>query len=220
MDRHHLHLQRYLFTGVLTLLPLWLTWVVFKFVFNLLSGLSAPWIQAIAGTLASHFPRAFGWLQAMWVQSLVALAITIIVIYLVGFAVHRVVGQRALAWLEGVIARIPLVQSIYGGTKKLVELMQNKPDGTQRVVLIDFPNDGMKAVGLVTRIIRDETDGTEYAAVYVPTTPIPTSGYLEIVPLDRVIPTDWTMDQAMAFIISGGAVAPDRFRVPSPKPTL
>jgi len=46
-------------------------------------------------------------------------------------------------------------------------------------------------------------------AVYVPTTPNPTSGYLEIIPLDRVTSTDWSLDDAMAFIMSGGAVAPD-----------
>jgi uncharacterized membrane protein len=67
-------------------------------------------------------------------------------------------------------------------------------------------------VGLVTRVLRDVDDGREYAAVYVPTTPNPTSGYLEVVPVERLTPTDWTLDQAMAFIISGGAMAPDAFR--------
>ena len=90
--------------------------------------------------------------------------------------------------------------------------------GTHRVVLIEFPNSEMKTVGLVTRTMRDADTGREYAAVYVPTTPNPTSGYLEIVPLERVTPTDWTMDQAMAFIISGGAIAPARFRFDAPPP--
>jgi hypothetical protein len=52
--------------------------------------------------------------------------------------------------------------------------------------------------------------GAELAAVYVPTTPNPTSGYLEIVPVDRLTPTDWSVDQAMTFVISGGAVSPDK----------
>jgi len=67
----------------------------------------------------------------------------------------------------------------------------------------------MKSVGFVTRVIREAGTGRELAAVYVPTTPNPTSGYLEIVPLEKITPTDWTVDQAMSFIISGGAVAPD-----------
>ena len=68
----------------------------------------------------------------------------------------------------------------------------------------------MKSVGFVTRILQDEHTGEELAAVYVPTTPNPTSGYLEIVPVSQLTPTDWTADQAMSFIISGGAVAPDK----------
>ena len=78
------------------------------------------------------------------------------------------------------------------------------------MVLIDFPHKEMKSVGFVTRILQDERTGQELAAVYVPTTPNPTSGYLEIVPVDRLTPTDWTVDEAMTFIISGGAVSPDK----------
>jgi uncharacterized membrane protein len=211
-----LRLQRYLITGALTLLPLWLTWIVFKFLFTLLSGMSAPWIRAIAHPVAAAFPRAFGWLESSWVQSAIALFATLLVIYATGWAVNRVVGQRLLATFEGLVARIPLVQTLYGGTKKLLEIMQTKPDGMQRVVLVDFPHRDMKAVGLVTRVLRDAATGREYAAVYVPTTPNPTSGYLELVPLERVTATDWTMDQAMAFVISGGAVAPATFRYDSP----
>jgi uncharacterized membrane protein len=88
-------------------------------------------------------------------------------------------------------------------------MLQTKPDGTQRVVLINFPHENMKSVGFVTRTLKDEHTGEELAAVYVPTTPNPTSGYLEIVPVSQLIPTDWTPDQAMSFIISGGAVSPD-----------
>lgn len=207
---HRLRLQRYLITGLLTLLPLWLTWVVFNFLFGLLSGISAPWIGALAQRIAQDFPTAMGWLEQPWVQSTIALVATLVLIYLVGLLATRVFGQRILAALEAMIARIPLAQTIYGGAKKLLDIVQTKPEGAQRVVLIDFPAPGMKAVGLVTRVFRNETDGREYAAVYVPTTPNPTSGYLEVVPVESLTPTDWTMDQAMAFIISGGAVAPER----------
>ena len=70
----------------------------------------------------------------------------------------------------------------------------------------------MKTVGFVTRVLTDEDTGEKLAAVYVPTTPNPTSGYLEIVPLNKLVSTDWSMDQAMTFIISGGAVAPEIVR--------
>jgi uncharacterized membrane protein len=121
-----------------------------------------------------------------------------------------VVGRRLLALLDSIISRIPLVQTIYGGTKKLLAVLQTKPEGAQRVVLIDFPHRRMKAVGFVTRVMREEGSDRELAAVYVPTTPNPTSGYLEVVPVEELTPTDWTVDQAMAFIISGGAVSPEK----------
>ncbi len=212
-----LRIQRYLITGLLTLLPLWLTFVVFKFVFGLLSGLSSPWIAALSQQLTRAFPATTGWLGAEWVQSTFALVATLLLIYLVGLLATRVFGQRLLAAIEALIARIPLAQTIYGGAKKLLEIMQTKPDGAQRVVLIDFPHAGMKVVGLVTRVFTNAADGREYAAVYVPTTPNPTSGYLEVVAVDDLTQTDWSMDQAMAFIISGGAIAPDPIHFANPR---
>ena len=107
------------------------------------------------------------------------------------------------------MARIPIVQTIYGATKKLIDTFRNSPDGAQRVVLIDFPSPEMKTVGFVTRVMLDKDTGRKLAAVYVPTTPNPTSGYLEIVPAENLTATDWTMDDAMTFIVSGGAVAPE-----------
>jgi uncharacterized membrane protein len=211
-----LRFQRYLLTGLLTLLPVWLTWVVFKFVLGVLSGISAPGISALATGLASAYPQALGWLDVEWIQFLIAIVATVLFIYGVGFAANHVFGQKLLALFERGIARIPLAQTIYGGTKKLLDMVATKPEGAQRVVLIDFPHQGMKAVGLVTRTLRDEATGREYAAVYVPTTPNPTSGYLEVVPVDRLTPTDWSLDQAMAFIISGGAIAPDRIHFERP----
>ena len=121
--------------------------------------------------------------------------------------------------ITGLLARIPLVQTIYGGTKKLMAVLQHKPAGVQRVVLVEFPRRGMKVVGFVTRIMREEGTGREMAAVFIPTTPNPTGGYLEVVPVVDLTPTDWTMDQAMAFIISGGAMAPDTLPA-SPRPSI
>ena len=90
------------------------------------------------------------------------------------------------------------------------------------MVLIDFPHKERKSesVGFVTRVLREQGTGRELAAVYVPTTPNPTSGYLEIVPVERVTPTDWSVDEAMRFIISGGAARPNRSRSRRPMTTV
>ena len=211
-----LRLQRLFLTGLLTLLPLWLTWVVVAFVFKLLSGLSRPLVDPLLARASAVDPRTLAWLQDPWVQTALALVATLAVILLTGWLARRVFGQRMLRWFEALVARIPLASLIYGSARKLLDILQTQPDGTQRVVLIDFPHDKMKSVGFVTRVIREQGTGRELAAVYVPTTPNPTSGYLEIVPVENITPTDWTVDQAMSFIISGGAVSPDSipFSVP------
>lgn len=203
-----LYLQRYLITGLLTFIPLWLTWIVFKFVFSFLSHVGEPVVAGLFAALSAAFPGAAAWLSQDWFQSIIAFIGTIVALYLVGFATSRVFGQRLLTAFENLISRIPLVHTIYGGTKKLMTMLSTKPGGTQRVVLIDFPSPELKSIGFVTRLFVD-AEGRELAAVYVPTTPNPTGGYLEIVPIEKLVATDWSMDQAMAFILSGGAVGPD-----------
>jgi uncharacterized membrane protein len=202
-------LQRLFLTGLLTLLPIWLTWVVVKFVFVLLSGISSPLVIPLSERIAASFPHYLGWVKAVWMQDIIALLATMLVILAVGLLSRRVVGQQLLRWFGAVIRRIPLASVIYDSAKKLLDMLQTEPGSTQRVVLIDFPHRDMKSVGLVTRVIREQGSDRELAAVYVPTTPNPTSGYLEIVPVELLTPTDWTVDQAMSFIISGGAVAPE-----------
>lgn len=204
-----LHIQRYLITGVLTVFPLWLTYVVFEFILRQLGQFSAPLLEAVLARVAGSAPLLGFVNDVQWIRASLAVAMTLLSLYGLGWLANRVIGKRLLALMDALLARIPLVQTIYGGTKKLLTVLQQKPQGSQRVVLIDFPHREMKAIGFVTRVLRDETGGGEIAAVYVPTTPNPTSGYLELVPVERLTPTDWTVDQAMALIISGGAVSPD-----------
>ena len=209
-------LQRLFLTGLLTLLPIWLTWVVVKFVFVMLSDLSRPLMDPLLRNIAAISPGAFGWLLQPWVLNAIGLVATVLLILSVGALARRVVGQRLLRWFETLIERVPLASTIYGSARKLLDILQTKPDGTQRVVLIDFPHTEMKTMGFVTRVMREHGTGRELAAVYVPTTPNPTSGYLEIVPMEYITPTDWSVDQAMSFIISGGAVAPETIPFTAP----
>lgn len=202
------HVKRYLFTGLLTFIPLWLTWVVFSFIFSFLSHVGAPVVAGLFVGLSAVFPGAAEWLSQQWFQSIIAFVATIAALYLVGWGADKVFGQRLLAAMDAMIERIPLVHSIYGGAKKLMTVMQTKPSGTQRVVLIGFPTPELKTFGFVTRVFTDPA-GRELAAVYVPTTPNPTGGYLEIVPVENLVATDWSVDQAMAFIVSGGAIGPE-----------
>lgn len=197
--------QGWFLAGVLTLIPIWITWAIFKFMFDQLSALGRPAARKVTEYLG---PLA-GWFAGDAMQTVLALVLTLTAILLIGWATSQFIGARLLVLFDRIIQWIPLVEKIYGATKKLLAAMQQKPDGVQRVVLISFPHDEMKAVGIVTRTLTDVHTGEKIAAIYVPTTPVPTSGYLELVPLDQIIETDWTLDEAMTFIISGGAVSRD-----------
>ena len=204
------HAQRYLVTGILTIIPIWITWLVFGFVLNQLTRIGMPGVRALSKNIHDDFPILSDLLLQPWFQNLLAALITLIGLYLLGWMATKVVGRRVIASFEDLMHRLPGVQTIYGATRKLVQSLQQEATNFQRVVLIPFPTPEMKVVGFVTRILRDADTGEELAAVYVPTTPNPTSGYLEILPLSQVITTNWTMDEAMTFVISGGVVSPDQ----------
>ena len=201
--------QRYMLAGVLTIIPLWITWVVLSFLFKLLSSLGDPWVRSLASTVAKTSPDLSEVLLHPWLQPVVATILMLIGLYILGWISTRVVGRQLVNAIENLINRIPLVQKIYGSARKIIATLNQENTKMDRVVLIEFPNETMKTVGFVTKILREKSSGQELAAVYVPTTPNPTSGYLEIIPTDRLVNTDLTVEQAMTFIVSGGTVGPD-----------
>ncbi len=202
-----------LVAGILVIIPIWITWLVFEFVFKQLANFGTPWVRVAARAMRESYPSLAEWILHPWFQNSVAVVLTLAGIYLLGGLTNWVIGQRLITLFDRLMHRIPLVKKIYGSTQQLLTALRQEPDSAQRVVLIEFPSPGMKAVGFVTRTLTDEATGAEIAAVYVPTTPNPTSGYLELVPIEDVVSTNWTMDEAMTFIISGGAVAPDNLSV-------
>jgi uncharacterized membrane protein len=201
--------KRNFMAGLLTVIPLAITWWLFDFLFRQLSRFGQPVVRALERDLDESQPVLSALFRQPWFDDLLAVVIVIVAIYLLGWIAGRVIGRQVLHAVESLVGRLPLVQSVYGSVKKLVGVLQTKPENVERVVLVNFPHTKMKAVGLVTRTLTDAHTGQALAAVYVPTTPNPTSGYLEVVPLEDLVSTDWTMDEAMNFIISGGAIAPD-----------
>ena len=205
------NLQRNIIAGILIVIPIWLTVWVITFLISLLIQFGSPVAVRLGRLVAPSSPELAALVQATWFQDLTAVLLVLLGLLLLGVVGRAVIGRRLLEAFDNVMARIPLVQSIYGSARKLVQTVQTKPDSGQRVVLIEFPSPGMKAVGLVTRSFTDPMTGIEIAAVYVPTTPNPSSGYVELVPSATLVPLDWTVNEALTFIISGGAVAPASF---------
>ncbi len=195
--------------GLLTAAPLVITWVIVRFLFQILSGFGEPWIRGVARGLRATNPAIAELLLNDTLQSVAAVLIVLAFLYLLGWGAGRVLGQRLISLFERAIGAIPFVESIYRATKRFLAISGPAGAGGQRVVLIDFPSRDMKAIGIVTRVLCDATTGDELAAVYVPTAPNPTNGYIEIVPVAKLTFTDWTFDQAMAFVVTGGSNAPD-----------
>ncbi len=203
-----MNIQRYVITGILTIVPLWITWLVFDFFFSYIMLVWKPWVEVFTQAIQQSHPHISNWLLAPWFQTVIASVFTLVALYLLGWAASRVIGRRILSLFDRLINHIPVAQTIYGSVKKLISALRQKPDNLNRVVLIAFPSPEMRTVGFVTHVFKDSNDGTELAAVYVPTTPNPTSGYMEIIATDKLIETDWTMDEAMTFVLTAGSVAP------------
>jgi uncharacterized membrane protein len=202
----------YVLSGILTIIPIWASWTVFDFIWRQLSQIGLPWLRLVANGLRADATTAVvaEVLTTPWVEKALAAALTILVLYLIGWGATRVIGRRLIALFDRLILRVPLFGYVYGAVQKLVMLLREKPEGAQRVVVVDFPHPELKAIGLVMRTMTDAATGLRIAAVYVPTAPNPTSGYLELIPVDRLIATDWTVDEAMNYVMTMGAISPDR----------
>lgn len=203
------HFQRNIVAGVFTLIPFVVTFVVVDFLLKLLARVGRPFVVQTGNALQETYPAVAEILVNPVIQSVVAVLMVIAALYALGVLATQVIGRQIRRLFDYVINQIPFVSNIYGIVRRTLETFEQK-DSVQRVVLIDFPTENMKAIGLLTRTLQDEKTGEEMAAVFVPTTPNPTNGFLEIVPAKYVTPTDWEMDEAISFLISGGADGPDK----------
>jgi uncharacterized membrane protein len=125
------------------------------------------------------------------------------------------------------ILRLPLVKSIYGAVKQMVDTFQGPRRGFQRVVLLQFPSQGLWTMGFVASERRDVmhlTPSSTFLTIYIPTTPNPTTGYLVMVRPEDVVDVDYTVEDAFKFIISSGIVgkdpAPPKRVFPDTPPTM
>jgi len=138
---------------------------------------------------------------------------SIILIFVAGFFVSNVIGNRLFRFGERLLLKVPFVSKIYNVVKQIIDAfsLQGKPMFSQ-VVLIEYPRKGTYAVGFVTGECRGEVQ-TRTAArlinVFIPTTPNPTSGMLMLVPDNEITYLDMTVEEGLKLIISAGVVVPD-----------
>ena len=196
-------LQRNILAGIITTGPLLVTYLIFSFLLGVLAKVGLP----VVWLLAAIFPG--DWIHEPWVQFLLAVVLTLAFLYLVGRVTSEVVGRQALRIFERSLARLPFVAKIYNSVRKLIDSMMAKDDTAQRVVLVEFPMPGQRALGFLTRTLIDSASGQVLAAVLLPNAINPMSGLLQIMPIERVQETNLTMEQAMSMLMTGGAVGPE-----------
>jgi uncharacterized membrane protein len=204
-------MQRNVLAGIITIGPLFVTYLIFKFLLNALAQAGLPVIEL----LEVFFPH--NWLNQPWLQSLLAIVLTLALLFVVGLVTSLVIGQQAFGLFEAVLERLPFVAKVYTSVRQLLDTMMAKKDSSQRVVLVDFPVAGQKSIGFLTRTMIDSTTGERLAAVLLPNAINPTSAFLQILPIDRVTDTDLNMEQAMSMIMTGGAVGPESIRFTRPE---
>ncbi|NLX24124.1 MAG: DUF502 domain-containing protein [Phycisphaerae bacterium] len=202
--------------GLLTVIPIWVTWVVLKFVFDTMKSATEPiakWganlvIQA-KGDILPETVR--GYLE--WGVPALAILLTLFILYLLGLLGASVFGRRLILLVERIFEKLPLVKTIYRSTKQIVmTLGGNQSMSFKQVVLVEFPRPGMKCIGFLTSVMKDADTGREMATIFISTTPNPTTGYMQIVPLEEVSATDWTVEEAVKVVMSGGILSPPTVR--------
>jgi uncharacterized membrane protein len=189
--------------GLLTLLPITLTVAVLNLSFKILKN----WLRPIYN-LEPDFLKAIPFSEFL---------LTFFFVLLIGLILNVFILNSFWAAFETLIGKIPLVRPIYAGIKQLVQAFNPHDNGSfKHVVLIEFPRQGIYSIGFMTSEAPTELSPdtrTIYYNVFIPTTPNPTAGFFLIIPKENVQITNLSRQEAMALIISGGIIQPERFTV-------
>jgi uncharacterized membrane protein len=202
LRRQHLtSLKKYFITGLLIWVPLAITaWVLSLIVRSMdQSLLLLP--QAI------HPEHLLG----IYIPGLGAL-LTLLVVFLTGLVTTNIVGQKLVRFWEAVLARIPVVKSIYYSVKQVSDtLFSGSGVAFRKVLLVRYPHPEAWSVAFQTgHPARDVADmlPDEHVGVFIPTTPSPVNGFFFFVRRKDVIELDMNVDEALKYIVSMGVVAP------------
>lgn len=189
------------FNGVLIILPLSITVMLFNGFFRIMKGWLSPLLYLLPEQL-KNIPQA-------------EFALAISVTLFVGFISKVFVLKSLIHGFENLIFKLPLVKTVYSGIKQIVHALTNQDKlSFNTVVMAEFPNKGSYCLAFLTGECPDEISPDKsitHYNIYIPTTPNPTTGFFILMPKDKVIFTDLTRQEAMTIIISGGIIKPDRF---------
>ena len=195
-------LRKYIIAGLLVWLPLAATVVIVKLVVDLLDNvilLLPPEYQP--ETVLGFSIPGFG----------IVLAISILLV--TGMLAANLFGRRLVEFWEAILNRIPLVRSIYSSVKQIsTTILDSNGKSFRKVVMLQYPRKGIWSIGFLTNEdVSTDIDALneDLAAVFVPTTPNPTSGFIIMVPRDDFTELDMSVEEGFKFIISMGVIIPD-----------
>ncbi len=194
--------KKYFIAGLFMILPLWLTALVIVLIFNWTSGFSMPYLLPAFKFFIS---------DKSWVYMLAKVSsffLTLLIIWSVGFFTTKFIGRKIFSLFEDLVSKIPLFGSIYGSLKKLTSFFSNndKKMNFQKVVFIPFPNKDSYCVAFATG--EKTINNKKYVTTFMPTTPNPTTGFLILIKKEEVLETDFTVEEAITYIMSGGILVP------------
>lgn len=167
--------------------------MVLVWIFNTIDNFLQPLIKPIVG----HTIPGLGF------------GITVVLIYLVGVIVSNVLGRRLVHYGESLLTRapIPLVPQLYNSIKQIVEgFSAPSKAGFMQVVLVEFPRKGMRTIGFITNESLDKS-GKKLSNIFIPTSPNPTSGFLQIASESEITRTDISVEDALRMVVSAGRVS-------------
>lgn len=197
-------------TGLAVLLPAVITLAVVKWLFGT--------IASLTDTLLFFLPRdithADGGRGPMhWYWSLCALLLAVALVSLVGVMARYYIGKRFIAWMDAMMLRLPLLNKIYGTVKQVNEAFSStKKTAFKTVVLVEFPREGVYSLGFITGEQHQEVQARtreRVVSVFVPTTPNPTTGFLLLLPEEKLTKLDMSVAEGIKFIISLGSISPE-----------
>lgn len=209
-------MKKYFITGLVILLPVALTIAIVIFVFNLLT---IPFLGLVK-TIFDHygiFENGFLFLNAQQVENLVAQFLILVSLFfitlLLGYIARWFFFHTMIKFAEYIVRQIPLVNTIYKTSKDVIKtIFTSETKSFKQVVLVRFPNPETYSIGLVTREgipgLKD-TDYDDAVAVFVPTTPNPTSGFMVMYKQKDLIYLDMKVEDAFKYVISCGVIMPD-----------
>ena len=194
-------LRRYLMAGLLVWVPLGVTLLIVAFLVDLMDQtlLLLPEVIQPENLLGFRIPG-------------LGLVLTAIVVLVTGMVVTNLFGKQLFTIGERILQRIPLVRSIYASVKQVAESMFSSGKSFRKVVLVEYPRQGMWSLAFQTGTGASEISsktGQEIVNIFIPTTPNPTSGFFLMVPHDDVIELDMSVDQGLKMLLSVGVVVPD-----------